>query len=110
LHDFAEVRWLSLAATIGKVSLWVGWPIDGPPEVPTVLELEGFVRVKQAAAMLGVSRNTIRAWGADGKIPEYRHPVNNYRLYKLADLEKILRQLEKSVSHLSPTERQSKSR
>lgn len=75
-----------------------------------VLGLEAFVRVKQAAAMLGVSPNTIRAWGADGKIPEYRHPVNNYRLYKLADLEKLLRQLEKSVSRISPTERRPKSR
>jgi len=75
-----------------------------------VLELEGFVRVKQAAAMLGVSPNTIRAREANEKIPEYRHPVNNYRLYKLADLERILRPLEKSVTRLSPTERQPKSR
>ncbi len=60
--------------------------------------LEGFLRVKQAAEMLGVSPNTVRAWGADGKIPEYRHPVNNYRLYKRAELERILDKLEQSVS------------
>jgi hypothetical protein len=66
--------------------------------VAIVLEMQRFVRVKQAASMLGVSPNTVRAWGASGKVPEYRHPVNNYRLYKLADLRKILRQLEKSVS------------
>jgi len=75
-----------------------------------VLELDSFIRVKQAAAMLGVSPNTMRAWGADGKVPEYRHPVNNYRLYKLADLKKILRQLEKSVSRFSKSERQSRVR
>lgn len=68
-------------------------------------EMDDFVRVKQAAAMLGVSPNTMRAWGAGGKVAEYRHPVNNYRLYKLADLKKILRQLEKSASRLSKTER-----
>ncbi len=79
-------------------------------EIATVFEKEGFIRVKQAAAMLGVSPNTIRAWGADGKIPEFRHPVNNYRLYKLAHLKKILRQLEKSVSRFSTTERQSRVR
>jgi DNA-binding transcriptional MerR regulator len=72
-----------------------------------VPEMDDFVRVKQAAAMLGVSPNTIRAWGADRKVPEYRHPVNNYRLYKLADLKRILHQLEKSVSRLSKTERRS---
>lgn len=68
-------------------------------------EMDDFVRVKQAAAMLGVSPNTMRAWGAGGKVAEYRHPVNNYRLYKLTDLKKILRQLEKSASRLSKTER-----
>lgn len=73
-------------------------------------EMEDFVRVKQAAALLGVSPNTIRAWGADGKVPEYRHPVNNYRLYKLADLKKILHRLENSVSGLARTERKSKLR
>jgi DNA (cytosine-5)-methyltransferase 1 len=68
--------------------------------------MEGFVRVKQAASMLGVSPNTMRAWGAGGKVPEYRHPVNNYRLYKLADLRKILRRLEKPASRFSRMERQ----
>jgi DNA-binding transcriptional MerR regulator len=79
-------------------------------EIATVLEMEDFVRVKQAAAMLGVSPNTMRAWGADGKVPEYRHPVNNYRLYKRADLKKILRRLEKSISRFSKAERQSRVR
>jgi len=42
-----------------------------------MLRGEGYFCVKEAAAMLGVSPNTVRAWGAGGKIPEYRHPVNN---------------------------------
>ena len=64
----------------------------------SMLEREGFLRVKEAAEVLGVSPNTVRTWGADRKIPEYRHPVNNYRLYKREDLEKILQELEESVS------------
>jgi excisionase family DNA binding protein len=63
-----------------------------------MLRQEGFLRVKEAAKVLGVSPNTIRAWGADGKIPEYRHPVNRYRLYKQTELEQILDKLEQSVS------------
>jgi excisionase family DNA binding protein len=63
-----------------------------------MLRQEGFLRVKEAAKVLGVSPNTIRAWGADGKIPEYRHPVNRYRLYKQSELEQILDKLEQSVS------------
>ena len=31
----------------------------------------------ESAKFLGVSPNTVRAWGASGKIPEYRPPVNN---------------------------------
>ncbi len=63
-----------------------------------MLRSEGYLRVKEAAELLGVSPNTVRAWGADGRIPEYRHPANNYRLYKRAELECILRQVEESRS------------
>ena len=63
-----------------------------------MLASEGYLQVKEAAALLGVSPNTIRAWGAEGKIPEYRHPVNNYRLYKRTELERILTEVEESRS------------
>jgi hypothetical protein len=36
-------------------------------------------------------------WGAAGKIPEYRHPVNNYRLYKRTELKQLMSGLEKSL-------------
>lgn len=64
---------------------------------------EGYVRVKEAAEILGVSPNTVRAWGADGKIMEHRHPVNNYRLYKKADLKKVLRKVERSAGKVTKT-------
>lgn len=67
-----------------------------------MLRQEGFLRVKEAAKLLGVSPNTIRAWGAEVKIPEYRHPVNNYRLYKQSELEQILKKLEQSRSTAAP--------
>ena len=57
----------------------------------------GFVRVKEASELLAVSPNTVRAWGSDGKILEYRHPVNNYRLYKRHDLERVMRQIVRPV-------------
>ena len=58
---------------------------------------EGFVRVKEAAEILDVAPNTIRAWGAAGKITEYRHPANNYRLYKRKELEELLAKLRQAV-------------
>ena len=63
-----------------------------------MLTSEGYLRVKEAAALLGVSPNTVRAWGAEGKIPEYRHPVNKYRLYKRVELERILTEVAESRS------------
>jgi len=56
-----------------------------------------FLTVKQAAERLGVSPNTVRSWGASGKLPEYRHPLNNYRLFKVKDVEKLRRKLEQPV-------------
>ena len=66
-----------------------------------MMQNEGYVRVKEAAEILGVSPNTVRAWGADGKITEHRHPVNNYRLYKRAELEKVLRKVERSAGKVT---------
>ena len=54
-------------------------------------KLDSFFTVTEAAEYLGVSPNTIRNWGRDGKIKEHRHPINNYRLFKSADLDKLLK-------------------
>lgn len=60
-------------------------------------EKQGYLQVKEAADLLGVSQNTIRNWGALGKIKEHRHPVNNYRLFKRSDLVRLLDRLEQSA-------------
>lgn len=62
-----------------------------------MMESEGFVRVKEAAEILDVAPNTVRAWGASGRITEYRHPANNYRLYKRKELERMLAKLRRPV-------------
>ena len=58
-----------------------------------MMKKEGFVSVKEAASILDVAPNTVRAWGASGKITEYRHPANNYRLYKRTELEGMVSQV-----------------
>jgi len=45
--------------------------------------------------MLGVAPNTLRNWDRTGKIHVYRHPINNYRLYKRSDLEALLATIER---------------
>jgi len=56
-----------------------------------------FLTVSEAAELLAVAPNTVRAWGAAGKLTEYRHPVNNYRLFKLKDVEKLRSLIEQPV-------------
>ncbi len=64
-------------------------------------KLDEYIRINEAARYLGVCRNTLRNWGRTGKIPEYRHPVNNYRLFKVSDLEKLLKETEQSAARRS---------
>ncbi len=61
-------------------------------------KVKAYLRIKEAADFLGVAPNTVRAWGRVGKIPEYRHPFNNYRLFKRSDLESVLKRIETSVA------------
>ncbi len=56
-----------------------------------------FALVKEAAELLGVCPNTIRSWGASGKLTEYRHPINDYRMFKRKEIENLLRKLSKPV-------------
>ena len=60
-------------------------------------KLDSFLTVAEAADYLGVSSNTIRNWGRDGKIKEHRHPINNYRLFKTDDLDKLLKKANNPI-------------
>ncbi len=55
-----------------------------------------FMTVREVARVLGVTPLTVRNWDARGKLVAYRNPVNNYRLYKIEDIEVIIRQIEQS--------------
>lgn len=57
-------------------------------------KLDGYLRIKQAAEYLGVSPNTLRNWGRDGKLTERRHPMNAYRLYSKEELDALLTEAE----------------
>ena len=59
-------------------------------------KLDSYLTIKQAAEYLGVSPNTLRNWGRDDKVPMHRNPINGYRLFKIADLDKLLAKIEKS--------------
>jgi excisionase family DNA binding protein len=52
------------------------------------------ISIKEASEMLGVSKLTLRNWDRDGKLSALRHPINNYRVYQLEDIEKIINQIK----------------
>lgn len=53
--------------------------------------------VKEVARLMGVTPLTIRNWDSRGKLQAYRHPVNNYRLYKVDDVERLMKGIEDSL-------------
>ena len=55
-----------------------------------------FLTVREVSNLLGVTALTIRNWDAKGKLVAYRNPMNNYRLYKVEDVEVLMRQIEQS--------------
>ena len=66
-----------------------------------MVNLQNYLRIKQAAQLLGVSESTLRNWGRSRKITTYRHPISRYRLYKKADLEALLKEIERSAKKVA---------
>ena len=55
-----------------------------------------FLSVKQVAKILGVTSLTVRNWDKKGRLQAYRNPINNYRVYKIEDVENLLDQIDVS--------------
>jgi len=52
-----------------------------------------FINIKKAAELLGVSPLTLRNWDKSGKFRAVRHPINNYRVYKMQNIESLIEEL-----------------
>ena len=55
-----------------------------------------YLSIKDAAEILGVTTLTLRNWDKKGILTSYRNPVNNYRVYRLDQIELFLRKIENS--------------
>jgi len=53
-----------------------------------------YITIKDASAILGMSKITLRNWDKSGKLKAHRHPFNNYRIYKLEDVERVIEMME----------------
>jgi len=59
-------------------------------------KIDEYLKIKDAATLLGISPNTLRNWEKLGKLKAHRNPYNKYRLYKKVDLEGLLKRIEVS--------------
>ncbi len=71
-------------------------------------KLDAYLTIREAAEFLGVSTNTLRNWGRDGKVPMHRNPINGYRLFKRSDLEELLKQIARSRGESNKERRRAK--
>lgn len=53
-----------------------------------------YLTIKEAAEFLGVTPLTLRNWDKNGKFVASRHPISNYRIYKMENIEKLLKEIE----------------
>lgn len=59
-----------------------------------------YITIKQASEILGVSKITLRNWDKSGKLRAHRHPFNNYRVYKIEDIDNIIEMIESDISSI----------
>lgn len=67
-----------------------------------------YITIKEASNILGVSPLTLRNWDKNGKLKALRHPMNNYRVYKIEDLEEVIQEIESGSPLRKKTEREFK--
>ncbi len=69
------------------------WPYDAD------MRDEHFMRTREVAKLLGISRQTLYNWLNEGRIPEPpRHPLTNYMQWKAEDVQRIQRILREGRS------------
>lgn len=66
---------------------------------------EIYFSIKEAAEILGITPLTLRNWDKSGKFPAHRHPINNYRLYKMSSLEKLIADIEQGTNRSNAQKR-----
>jgi len=53
-----------------------------------------FLTVNEVSKIFGVTPLTVRNWDKKGALVAYRNPVNNYRMYKIEDVESLMKMVE----------------
>lgn len=57
---------------------------------------DNYITIRQVAKLIGVTPLTLRNWDRRGLLVAYRNPINNYRLYRYADVMDFLAEIKRS--------------
>lgn len=49
-----------------------------------------YLTIRETANLVGVSPQTLRNWEKQGELVPYRNPINNYRMYKVIQIETFI--------------------
>ena len=52
-----------------------------------------YFTIQQASRLIGVTPLTLRNWDNASKFRAARHPINNYRMYSLEQIEGLMKKL-----------------
>lgn len=55
-----------------------------------------YLTIQEAARILRVTALTLRNWDKKGLLVAYRNPINNYRVYRLDQIEHLIHKIENS--------------
>lgn len=55
------------------------------------MDMKDFIKIEEASKILNVTKMTLRRWDNAGKLKAYRHPINNWRLYKKQDIKNLMK-------------------
>ena len=63
-----------------------------------------FLTVSEVAKLMGVTPLTVRNWDKKSKLTAHRNPMNNYRMYKIEDIENLIQEINRKedAAHSSP--------
>ena len=59
-------------------------------------EEERMLNIADAASILGVHKNTLRAWADKGLVPHVKLP-SGYRRFRLSEMRRIAREMEQGT-------------
>ena len=62
---------------------------------------ERFLGLREVAKIFGVTPLTLRNWDKRGRLIAYRNPINNYRVYRYADIADLLTAIQQGSPRLA---------